>query len=133
MRAFRFQISAKIRLGITFPERRETDETLLLFSLYGDLFAALDFISGLLKILNKLFKAVRTCALKNCIDIPADLIAQVLPFRIFCSFLAVAIRLRFDDGQAMLETDQITDSLQRNTRQPEVFEFAGCIQRCGIE
>ena len=33
----------------------------------------------------------------------------------------------------MLEADQIADPLQRNTRQPEVIEFAGCIQRCGIE
>ena len=33
----------------------------------------------------------------------------------------------------MLKTDQITDSLQRNTRQPEVIEFASGIQRCGIK
>ena len=65
--------------------------------------------------LQKLFKAIRTCALKNCIDIPADLIAEIFFLRIFCSFLAVAIRLRFDDGQAMPETDQIADPLQRNT------------------
>ena len=119
-------------LAIAFLQRGQADEASLIFPFDGNMLSAFYLIIQCPQLLQKCFKGLRLL-LQNSIDILAENISVFHSARVVCSFCTLPVWLRSNNRKAVFQADQITDSLQGNAGQPEVFELSGSVNGSGIE
>ena len=118
---------------LTVPSTQclETDKALLPCALDGSVFAAFDFIALLFQLLQKFF-VVGGFLLQNFIDDTAQPVAVAFPWRVSDALLPLPVRLLFDYGKLMFQTDQIAQSLHCQTGKEKIPKFPGAVQCSGI-
>lgn len=123
---------ANIFFGIPFTQGIETDKPLLVFSFDRSILAPLDFIAHFFQLTQK---GLKVCGrfFQDGVNILANLIPVGGALLIECSLFSLRIGHLFNDGQTMLQTDQVAQSLNSQSGIVEVFEFVGAVQRGGVE
>jgi len=70
--------------------------------------------------------------LQNFIDDTAQPVAVAFPWRVSDALLPLPVRLLFDYGKLMFQTDQIAQSLHCQTGKEKIPKFPGAVQCSGI-
>jgi len=91
-------------LAVPSTQCLETDKAFLPCTLNGSVFSTLDFIALLFQILQKIF-VVGGLLLQNFVDDTAQSVAVAFPWQIGDTLLPFPIRLLFNYGKLMLQTN----------------------------
>ena len=127
-----FGFSDNDRLDFIFavpcPQCPKTDKAFLPAAFDGGMLSSLDFIALLFQLLKKGFKVCGLLVQQDVVDYGAQLIPITFSGWIKSALLPLPVRLDFNNGQLMFQTNQITQSLHRKPRQQKIPEFPGAIQ-----
>ena len=118
-------------LGISFAQRSQTDESLLILSTERLVLSILEDIAHRCQQLNQIIEVLGLLP-KRLIDGGTEFVTMTCPLGIYCSFHTLLAGLRCDDRQAMLQADHIAQSLNGQTGEEEVVELPGGIQGGGV-
>ena len=114
--------------AISFAQRTQPNETLLILALERRLLSILELKSHVSQSLNKAIKAL-WFLFQNSINSFTEIVTLGTLLGINSSFLTLPIRLGSNNGQTVFQANHIAEPLHRKTGKEEVFEFPCSIQR----
>ena len=115
-----FGFSGDDRLDFIFAvscaQCAKTDKSFLPCAFDGSVLSSFDLIALLFQLLKKALKTCRLLVQQDAVDYGTQLIPAAFSGRIKGALLSLPIRLDFNDGQLMFQTNQIAQSLHRKPR-----------------
>ena len=128
---FASQHSFDFVLAVPDTQSFESDKAFLPCTFDRGVLAALNLIALLFQLLQKIF-VVGGFLLQNFVDDAAQPVAVAFPRRVSNALLPFPVRLLFDYGELMLQTNQVAQPLYCQPREEKIPEFSCTIQRSGI-
>ena len=115
-------------LAIAGAQCAKTDKAFLACTFDRGVLSSFDLITLLFQLLKKDFKVHRLLVQQDAVNYRTQLVTIAFFGWIKCALLPLPVRLDFNNGQLMFQTNQITQSLHRKPRQQKIPEFPGAIQ-----
>ena len=131
-----FDFSCNDRLDFIFAvpcaQCPKTDKAFLPCTFDRGVLSSLDLIAFLFQLLKKDFKVHRLLVQQDAVNYRTQLVTIAFLGWIKGALLPLPIRLDFNDGQLMFQTNQIAQPLHRQPGQQKIPEFPGTVQCGGV-